>query len=60
MLFSRTLKFSRIPTGFSQLYETIPFLQHDIIPALFKEVIKLARQRGLLSEGHFSVGEVTD
>jgi len=30
-------------------------LEHDIIPALFAEVVELARQQGLLSEEHFSV-----
>ena len=30
-------------------------LQHEIIPALFEEVVELARKRDLLSEEHFSV-----
>ena len=30
-------------------------LEHDIIPALFDEVVALARKRDLLSEEHFSV-----
>ncbi len=30
-------------------------LEHDIIPALFEEVVELARKKSLLSEDHFSV-----
>jgi len=30
-------------------------LEHDIIPALFEEIIELARKRDLLSEDHFNV-----
>ena len=30
-------------------------LEHDLIPALFEEVVELARQQDLLSEDHFSV-----
>ena len=30
-------------------------LEHDVVPALFAEVVRLAEQRGLLSKDHFSV-----
>ncbi|MEW5249327.1 IS5 family transposase [Microbulbifer discodermiae] len=30
-------------------------LEHDVIPALFEEVVAIARKRNLLSEEHFSV-----
>ena len=30
-------------------------LDHEVIPALFTEVVALARQRGLLSDEHFSM-----
>lgn len=30
-------------------------LEHDVVPALFAEVVGLAEQRGLLSKDHFSV-----
>jgi transposase len=30
-------------------------LEHAIIPALFEEVVELARKQDLLSEDHFSV-----
>jgi len=33
----------------------IVFMEHDIIPALFEEVVELARKQVLLSEDYFSV-----
>lgn len=30
-------------------------LEHDVVPALFAEVVQMAGQRGLLSQDHFSV-----